>query len=387
MKRSILILTALLLSLSILCGCAKNGEEAQSGKDEWDTVVARCGDHELTNATLSYYFWSGYGAFLNYYDSSSQTILDLYTPLDEQQYSEDMTWEDYFVDNAMTAFRQYSAICDLAAEKGFTLSDANRAMLENLEQELQTTAEEMGFETALEYLQTNYGPGASMDSYRDYMEDYMTVVEYVTQAQAESSFTDAEIEANFDDNSASYEEKGIKKDSRNMVSLRYLTLFEYDNAWENSAGETISSAGDVFDKLLEEWETSDDHSEDAFMALGEKWATYGVQQNYVEQMAPDSGNEPQIETWAFDATRKPGDFYALASNSGYFLLYFVGTCDHPYWYEQSLYDLRYTAFSKIVDDRINSMEFSMEPEKITISKSMDMYEEPQEGTESPESAD
>lgn len=374
MKRSLLMMIALVLCLSILAGCAKHGEDSQPGQEVWDVVVAQCGDHKLTNATLSYYFWSGYGAFLDYYDSNAQSILDLYTPLSEQQYTDDMTWEDYFVDNALTAFRQYSAICDLAEEKGFTLSQSNAAMLENLESELQATAEEMGFQSALEYLQTNYGPGASMESYREYMKDYLTVYEYVAKAQGEYQFSDAEVEANYDDNAASYAELGIEKDDRNMVSLRYLTLFEYDNAWEDANGETISSAGDVFDSLLEDWETSEDHSEAAFMQLGEVWSNYGVQQNYIERMGPNSGNEEQIEEWAFDEERQPGDYYALASNYGYFLLYFVKTCDTPYWYEQSLYDLQYTAFSQTINDRINSMDFSMNAEEIVIAESQDMYE-------------
>lgn len=369
-------LTALLLCVALLVGCTPeqqtNPEENQVKDEEWGEVVAQCGDHTLTNATLSYYFWSGYAAFLNYYDSNAQVYLDLYTPLNEQQYSDDMTWEDYFINNALTAFRQYSAVCDLAQERGYTLSEENAKLLENLEEELLATAQEMGFSTAEEYLQTNYGPGATVDSYRDYMADYLMVREYIAAAQGEYTFTDEEIEANYDQNADSYAQQGIEKEDQVMASVRYLALFEYDEPLETEALGTVT-AGEIFDDLMTEWEDSDDHSEEAFMKLGEKWSNYGVVQNYVEQMRPGGGNVEDIEEWVFDEERAPGDDLALQSDYGYFLVYYVKACEHPYWFEQSLYDLRYGAFSSVVNEKIESLEFSFDADKIVIAQSQDLY--------------
>lgn len=384
MKRFFLIAAAAVLSLAMLAGCAKNApadpdatQETVSAdlnsEETWNAVVATCGDHVMTNTDLSYYYWSGYAAFLNYYDVNVQNVLDLYTPLGEQMYNDTMTWEDFFVDNAITAFRQYSAISDLAAEKNFTLSESNQTMLDNLEEELTKSAEEMGFTTAAEYLQTNYGPGASVETYAAYMRTYMTVLEYMTQAQSEITFTDDEIVANFEKNKDAYAEVGVEQDDRNMVSLRYLSLFEYDQEWEDSNGNVITTAQEIFDTMLDEWEAAEDHSEEAFMALGEKWVNYGVQQNFIEQMSPGGGNEQEIEAWSFDEHRQPGDYYALASDAGYFMLYFVGTCDHPFWFEQSRYDMQYEAFSAVIDERINSMSFETHLEQVVISEIADMY--------------
>ncbi len=371
-------LVGMLLCMTLLVGCASE-ESAQTDPQQdqvdakaWETVVAQCGEHSLTNATLSYYFWSGYAAFLNYYDSSAQVYLDLYKPLNEQQYSDDMTWEDYFINNALTAFRQYSAVCDLAQERGYTLSEANAKLLENLEQELLATAQEMGFESAQDYLQTNYGPGATVENYRAYMADYLMVREYIAAAQQEYNFTEQQIEENYDQNASSYAERGVEKEDQVMASVRYLALFSYDQPLETEALGTVT-AGEVFEMLMTQWEESEDHSEEAFMKLGEEWSNYGVVQNYVEQMRPNGGNVEEIEDWVFDQERKAGDYLALESDHGYFLVYYSKPCDHPYWYEQSLYDLQYSAFSAIVNEKIESMDFSFEADQIVIAQSQDLY--------------
>ena len=162
---------AILLCLALLTACGSKQTPANAGTetadaatqsatdsedvltdDDWDNVVAQFGNHTLTAAGFSYFYWSSYTSFLNYYGSDSQNYIDLYTPLDQQMYSDELTWQDYFINDALMAYKQYCTLNDLARAEGFELSEQTQKSLENLPEDLLSTAQAMGFENVGKYM-------------------------------------------------------------------------------------------------------------------------------------------------------------------------------------------------------------------------------------------
>ena len=277
---------AIVLCMAILSGCGAKpaadttpAPEAESEtetvtevtEEDWNKIVAQFGNHTLTCAGFSYFYWASYTSFLNYHGADAKNYLDLYTPLDQQMYSEDLTWEEYFINDALMAYKQYCTLNDLAAAEGFELSEDAQRTLENLPEELLKTAQAMGFETVEEYLQANYGGGATVENYSDYLKHHFVVQEYTAKLQESFDFSDEEIEKYYDEHAEQYEQAGVTKEDVKMAQLRYIMILPADDS-----EESYSAIDKAFNEMLEDWELWEDKSEEGFMAFGEKMEREGL---------------------------------------------------------------------------------------------------------------
>ena len=374
-----LLILAMCLAVFTACG-SKTAEpeapaepaEEESGatSEEWNRTVATFGDHTLTSAMFSYFYWASYTSFLNYYGSDAQNILDLYTPLSEQMYSEDLTWQDYFIENAFMAYRQYCALNDMAEADGFELSETAQNTLANAENELQGVAETMGFETVEEYLVANYGGGSTFENYMEYIHDHFVVQEYTAQLQNSFAYTDEEVEAFFDEHAAEYAEKGVEKIDVNMAKLRYLMILPADDS-----EESYTAIDTAFDEMLADWETWEDKSEEGFMSFGEKWSEQGFAQDYLDAVAPGTIDFSYFDDWTFGEPRTLGDIRTYYRQSGDYMFFYVGQTDEVYWRSQARYDMSYDAFTSFMLEKIDTYEFETFPENIIIAQSADLYDD------------
>lgn len=150
-----------------------------SGIKEKNTVAAVIGDHELNSVEMSYYFsdslqnnynrWaSAYGENLQMY--MSLMGLDLTKPINEQEYSGETTWADYFVDIALDSAQRDYLLADKAMAEGFTITEESQALLEQTFSNLPAYATLYGYTSTDNYLRAMYGPGANEESYREYAE-------------------------------------------------------------------------------------------------------------------------------------------------------------------------------------------------------------------------
>ena len=336
--------------------------------DDWDNIVAQFGNHTLTAAGFSYFYWASYTSFLTYHGSDAQNYLDLYTPLDQQMYSDELTWQDYFINDALMAYRQYCVLNDQAAAAGFELSETAQNALLNAEKELLSTAQAMGFETVDEYLKANYGNGATLDSYLEYVHDHFVVQEYTAQLQDSFDFTDEEIEDYYDQNAETYEAAGVYKTDVKMAQLRYLMILPADDSDESY--DAIDSA---FYEMLDDWELWEDKSEQGFMSFGEKWSEKGFAQDYLDAVAPGKIYFSYFDDWVFDEPRSPGDTRTWIMESGDYLFYYVGQTDDVYWRSQTRYDMCRDTFTTFLLEQISQYSYIVHEENIIISAADDLY--------------
>ena len=377
---------ALVLCMAILAGCGAKppaadepAPESETGvetvsdltEEDWYKIVAQFGNHTLTSAGFSYFYWASYTSFLNYHGADAKNYLDLYTPLDQQMYSEDLTWEEYFINDALMAYKQYCTLNDLAAAEGFELSEDAQKTLENLPEELLKTAQAMGFETVEEYLQANYGGGATVESYSDYLKHHFVVQEYTAKLQESFDFSDEEIEKYYDEHAEQYEQAGVTKEDVKMAQLRYIMILPADDS-----EESYNAIDEAFNEMLEDWELWEDKSEEGFMAFGEKWSEKGFAQDYLDAVAPGTVYFSFFDDWAFREPREPGDTRTWVMQSGDYLFYYIGQRDEVYWRSQTRYDMCRDSFTAFLLDQMSAYNFSIHPENIIISQAEDLYSDP-----------
>lgn len=169
---------------------------SNSGIREKNTVALTVGEHEISNAELSYYYLDSINGFYNNYGSYASFFgLDLTTPLDEQVTNEETgaTWADDFMTQAKDNVTTIYALCDAANEAGYTLSESQLSEIDNVIANMQLNAILSGFEDVDSYLKAVYGNGASEESYRAYYEMNLLGETYYEAYQAGLTYDDAAI--------------------------------------------------------------------------------------------------------------------------------------------------------------------------------------------------
>ena len=298
-----------------------------------DTVVATMGDAVLTNADLQVYYWMQVYDFLNQYGSyASMFGLDYASPL-EQQLSIDgsTTWQQYFLDSALDTWCNYQAMCHAANADGYVLDQEYVDYLEELPESLAESAVSMGYESAEAMVQRDMGPGATMQAYLDYLNNYYLGYMYYGDALEAMNVTDADVEAYFDEHAAEYLENGLEKTDEVYVDVRHILIAPEGGTTDEEGNTTYSdaewaAAEEKANEVLNEWLTKYG-DEDGFSVMAETYSADGgsntngglYEDVYVGEMV-----EP-FENWCFDASRQYGDYGIVKTDYGYHIMYFVGS--------------------------------------------------------------
>ncbi len=309
-------------------------------------VIATCAGEELTNQTLAYYYWYSYSSFINAYYTyvAYYGLLDTSAPLDEQScyFDDSITWQQYFINNAVSAFAQFTLLCQRAEAESFVLPDDAREALDTLEQTLQSAADEGGFASIDAYLQEYYGAFADYESYYEFMISYYTALYYDDMIYNGFAFSDDEVSAYYDEHA---DELGVDKDDSLMINVRHILIqpetvedvLDADGnvdeaATEAAQAEAKEAARAEAESLYEEW-LAGDQTEDSFGNLAYynsddagSYSNGGLYEDvYPGEMIAE------FNDWCFDSARQPGDTGIVETDYGYHLMYFVGYGETSYW--------------------------------------------------------
>lgn len=326
-----------------------------------DAVAAQVQDQdgntvtELTNGEMGYYYWGEY----YYYVQTNGFSFDSSLPLDEQSYSDDMTWQDYFLQNACASIQQIEALKAAAQEAGFTLTEDYQTEYDNTIAAMGDYAVQAGFTDedgngdVLAYIQDSYGSAATEESFAQYLYDSYYVTAYSDELYNGLSFTDEEVEQYFDDNADMFSSYyGMEKTDQPDVNVRHILIEPADTDEEDSA-ESVSEeaawddAKAEAERILKEWEDGD-ATEESFADLANTYSTdTGSNANgglytdvYPGQMVSE------FNDWCFDPARKPGDTGIVKTSYGYHIIYFVSETDSYSWRSAAESELRYQTYNE-----------------------------------------
>ena len=326
-----------------------------------ETVVARSGEKELTNAQLQIWYWA---EVARYRQENHETAPDFDRPLDVQTCGIDETvnsWQQYFLKRALASWHstqalvQHSVQVPLPTEEAYQPNLANtekyvtgmpagevlygyythyrpnsmhRAYLDSLPETLAELAAEKGYESTVAMAQTAFGTGE--ESLASFAQDYNLAYMYFTHLSQYIEPAREELDAYYEGNAADFTAQG------DLVDFRQILLIPEEN---QEAGWTVTVAQDGTVTAPEEaWAACETKAQ----TMLEYWqkknrgteATFGETAHFQSQdtgMGKDGGKylgirkgelTEVLDTWCFDAARQPGDTAIVRSAYGVHILYF-----------------------------------------------------------------
>ena len=297
-----------------------------------DTVVATVGDVELTNSALQIYYWQAANDFYNtygYYLDSS--VLDFSKPLDEQFYDAEAgtTWQQYFLESALSSWSRYAALNMRAKEAGFALSEEMQAYVDELPAQVEAMATQNGYESVDAMLSADMSAVCTQDGYMDYLLNNIHASQYLDSIYDSLIPSVEEIEAYYAENEATLSAQGIVNDGSITVDARHILVCPKggtegeDGSITYSEEEWEQCRADA-QKILDTW-LAEDGTEESFAQYATMYtedpgsmATGGLYTDiYQGQMVAP------FEDWCFDASRKYGDTGLVQTTYGYHIMFFV----------------------------------------------------------------
>lgn len=317
-------------------------EEAEAANGD---IVATAGDRVLTNGQLQILYWRSVQSFYAQYGSYAQYFgLDHTQSMDTQvcTVTEGLTWQQYFLEDALNNWKVFDAVAQQARENGFQMTADSQKQLDELEDGLAQTAADNGFEDTAAMIVRNFGTGATVEDYKSFWEMYFLGSDYYNEVAASYAPTAEEVAEFFNTHEAEYAEKGLDK-TTSTVDVRHILILPEGATVENVTTEEFSdeawAAGEQkAQEILDAW-LSGDKTEDSFAELAnENSADTGSNTNGGLYTGVTEGQMVEaFNDWCFDADRKAGDCGIVKTQFGYHIMYFCGS--QLLWESQAKSDL------------------------------------------------
>lgn len=351
MKRTVL---CLVLAICLLFGgCSA---------DPKPVLACAAADYTMNADQFQYYFCYQYAGILDTYGDQA---FDPKQPLSQQSYDETQSWEAFLVSQALTLAEQTAQLCLAAEAAGFTLPATG-----DLDTAAAQTAKESGYVNQSgngdvnAYLTAYYGKGATLEGYREFLEDMALASAYSEHLHTVWEFTDEEIEAFYDSRAEDYAESfDLPKTDDRQMDVRLIRFYPDDpgSAAHWSDAEARANA------VLEEFRRNP--SDEAFAALADA---------HTEDFnAPEGGLYAQISPgmlaqgindWLYPEgeERKSGDCAILEDYDACVLCYVSAVSDRPYWMSVVENDMRYEQYFSAFAQLQQDFEFEKFPENVDL---------------------
>ena len=277
-----------------------NGEEVN--KVEFDYVY---------NTTKNNYI-TQYGSYLSYFG------LDTSKDLSTQMYSDTLTWQDYFEQNAVESLKQNKALMAEAKAAGFTYDTTDE--YNTFKETIKTSAAAAGVSDK-EYVRSIYGSYATMGRIEEYVKNDMVMNAYYQKLQEDNAPSDDEIQSYYEENKATYD----------SVDYR-LTTIEAELPTEptelaDPVEETAADTTGTTDGTAATDSTQDTAYQPSDAEIAKAMEDAKVLADDAEQTVAKDGeaheNEKKssvnylISDWLFDDARKAGDTTVITNDNSH----------------------------------------------------------------------
>lgn len=303
-----------------------NGEEVN--KVEFDYAYNTSKNNYITQ----------YGSYLSYFG------LDTSKDLSTQMYSETLTWQDYFEQNAVESLKQNKALMAEAKAAGFTYDTTDE--YNTFKETIKTSAAAAGVSDK-EYVRSIYGSYATMGRIEEYVKNDMVMNAYYQKLQEDNAPSDDEIQSYYEENKATYDsvdyrlttiEAELPTEPTELADPVEETAATTDTTATDGTAATDATASDSTDtayqpsdaeiaKAMEDAKVLADDAEQTVAKDGE--AHENEQKSSVNYLISD---------WLFDDARKAGDTTVITNDNSH--CYYVVAFEQRYLDETSSADVR-----------------------------------------------
>lgn len=295
-----------------------------------DTVVAACGDDELTNRELILFYQQSLYDFYNAYGSYASFMMDTNLALDEQLSlsEEDTTWQEDMLTGAFATYHRLYAMYHKAVADGYTLPEDLQADLEQVPADMEEMAAQQGAESGDAYMESVFGPGVTVADYVEFLRVNYVAGSYSSMLVEQEEVTREALETFYEENKDYFDSYGVQKTDRNNVNVRHILISVEDTENEAAWAEAEATAND----LLDQWKQGQ-ATEESFAALAGEHSTdpgSNTAGGLYEDVYPGQMVEA-FNDWCFDESRQVGDTGVVETNYGYHIMYFSGEADSVYW--------------------------------------------------------
>ncbi len=274
-----------------------------------------------------------YGSYLSYFG------LDTSKDLSTQMYSDTLTWQDYFEQNAVESLKQNKALMAEAKAAGFTYDTTDE--YNTFKETIKTSAAAAGVSDK-EYVRSIYGSYATMGRIEEYVKNDMVMNAYYQKLQEDNAPSDDEIQSYYEENKATYD----------SVDYR-LTTIEADLPTEptelaDPVEETAADTTGTTDGTTATDTTQDTAYQPSDAEIAKAMDDAKVLADDAEQTVAKDGeaheNEKKssvnymISDWLFDDARKAGDTTVITNDNSH--CYYVVAFEKRYLDETPSADVR-----------------------------------------------
>ena len=156
------------------------------------------GDSKISVADYNYFFNNTYyeyrSTITTYYPDYEDTLLTKTSePLSSQQYSDTMTWQDYFENLTLDKMVPYYTAYEAAKAAGYQLSDSAKSNIEAQVEAIRSAASQSSFSNIDDYLTAYYGRGMTVDVFRKCAGIVLTASEYSESYKNSLTYTADQI--------------------------------------------------------------------------------------------------------------------------------------------------------------------------------------------------
>ena len=273
-------------------------------------VAMTVGDIEVSGVELKFEYKDAILEFQNEYGENVSLFgIDFNSDLDEQTFSEDMSWKDYFMDTAINTLTERYLVVNAANDAGYELPQEDIDTVDSELKALKAQLSSFGIDYS-SYLNSVYGKELSVKLFRDFSVANTLAYNYLQQVRESFNIDDAQINEYYSSN----------KDSVDTVDFRF-HHFAYTVPAEATEGDESYKADAKAKADIVLSAVTDEHSFD-MVVKAQLTDTEAVELNTLSENVLKANLLPDLATWLFDSARVAGDKTVIEGNNGYFVLYF-----------------------------------------------------------------
>lgn len=292
------------------------------------SVVMTVGDQKVSVGMFEYYYssivtyYEQYAAYGYYNLDTSSDYSTQYTTDDD---GNEVTWEEFFKQEALEEARNVVSYYDLAVKNGITLTDAQKELIDTQIDGLKETAS--NDEKSLDqYITENFGPHCNEDTLRLMLEQYFVSTNYKGMFNANTQVTDDEINAYYEAHKSDFEE----------ITFTYIAI-PYDTTSEQTIAESDKKIADYESQITDrdsvvnlvptvyaEYIAQDSASAmESDSSLSEEKAIESATQNYIDSIdytisQSSSPFSEDVTNWLFSTDTALGSVnHYIDQESGY----------------------------------------------------------------------
>lgn len=312
-------------------------------------AAAKVGGTGYAVCNVNFFYRNAYNTFYSNNADNIASYLDQSKPLTSQPsiFDYNMTWAEYFWQEALSQLKQVTAVYNAALADGFSLHEEEQEEINGWFDSLKTAAEGSGYSFS-NYLALYYGEGNNEKSVRAMLEKSVLADHYLAEKAESFSYSDDELEQYYDENRESYDSIAFisawVSGASDESGLNGEDGTGGDSGADVASGEGNESGEGGADGVNAE---SGEHShetpmEEALEIAQAISASASSRDNFRQQalaltgepassaVTPLKNLDPVYAGWLTDSARREGDTAYFEQDDGYRVLYYISSSDNHY---------------------------------------------------------